>query len=67
MNQRSLKAISNKKSDGSCEGLDAGDVASKNQVVNVMGAFVGFDRLKVRHVSHHRIFIKNTICAVDVT
>ena len=29
----------------SCEGLDAGDVAAQNEVVNVVGSFVSFYRL----------------------
>ena len=49
------------------EGLDARDVASKDEVVNVVGAFVSFHRLKVGHVAHDGVFVENAVCTVDVS
>ena len=48
------------------EGLDSRDVASQDEVVNVVGAFVSFYRLKVGHVAHDGIFVENTVGTVDV-
>ena len=55
-----------KESSVSSEGLNARDVATQNQVVNVMGAFVSFHRLEIRHVAHDGVLVKNAIGTVDV-
>ena len=49
------------------EGLDARDVPTKNEVVDVMCAFVSFYRLQIGHVAHDRVFVKDTVCTVDVS
>ena len=49
------------------EGLDAGDVAAQDEVVDVVGSFVSFYRLQICHVAHHRVFVKNAIGTVDVS
>ena len=48
------------------EGLDAGDVPSQDEVVNIVGALVGLDRFKVSHVAHNGVLIENSIGTVNV-
>ena len=48
------------------EGLDSGDVPAEDEVVDVVGAFVGLDRFEVGHVAHDRIFVKHAVRSVDV-
>ena len=49
------------------EGLNAGNVPSQNQIVNVVGAFVGLDRFQIVHVSHDWVFAGHSVCAVNVS
>ena len=49
------------------EGLDTSDVPADDEVVNVMGALVSLDRLKVGHVAHDGVFIENSIGPVNVS
>ena len=49
------------------EGLDARDVSAENQVVDVMGPFVGLHGFKVGHVPHHGVLVQHTVRPVDVT
>ena len=55
------------KSSVSCEGLDARDVSAQNQIVDVVGAFVSFHRLKIGHVAHDGVLVENTVRPVDIS
>ena len=48
------------------EGLDARDIPSQDEVVNIVGALVGLDRFKVSHVAHDGVLIENSIGTVNV-
>ena len=51
---------------GGCRGLrkrrDASDVHSRNEEVDVMGAFVSNNRFKVHHVAHDRVLVHDSHC-----
>ena len=49
------------------EGLDTGDVSPQNEVVNVVGSFVSFYRLKVCHVAHNWVFVKDAVGAMNIS
>ena len=49
------------------EGLNASNMSCQNQVVNIMGSLVGFDRFKIVHVTHDWVFTGYTIGSMNIS
>src|SRR5680860_23989 len=48
------------------EGADAGNIAAHNQSLDVLGAFIGVDRLDVGHVPYHVVVEQDAVAAQQV-
>ena len=48
------------------EGLNPSDVASDDEIVDIVSALVGLDRLQIRHVPHYRVLVEYSIGPVYI-
>ena len=45
---------------------NARDALADHKRMDVLGSLIGFDRLKVAHVTHNRIIVNNSICSHQI-
>src|ERR1700681_2924680 len=47
-------------------GGDAGDTLTDDEGVDVVGAFIRFDRFEIAQMSHYRILVGDPVCAQQI-